>query len=464
MNGLVAWIPVAFALVAEASWIAVIAGLFEAFVLRPPTVGVFEMLMATGVGLVSARFLGPRLGARWPAVAVGLTVACGIAAWLWSADVRTVLHGEGVRAAFGANPGAWLAGVAFVRGMGYAHVPLDPRRVGTLVAVGVPGLAVAAIAGRLMGEPWRGDFLSAAQLQVLLFLGSALVALVLTRVALAAGGTAVDWRRNPAWLAMVVMLLTVTLVVAVWVSLTAGEVISMAVTALVVPLLLIGFVAGIDRRTLRILLVCVAAAGLIAIVVRILQSLAGPNRPAPLPSGGVGEQPQEPVQATLLGLAILVAVVVVVILVLARLALRRGPALTMDDEIREIAGDEEEGPDERRRRRRRFRRRPAPVDAVAAYRDLLEDLEDRPPVAREPGETPSEHAGRLRGAGMSGLALDFLAADYGLARFGGVALTPAEHRRAVARFAGLRRGLMAVPVVSPATGDDAEGSMGEARP
>ena len=270
-----------------------------------------------------------------------------------------------------------------------------------------------------MGEPWRGDFLSAAQLQVLLFLGSSLAALVLARVTLAAGGTAVDWRRNPAWLAMVVLLLTVTLVVAVWVSLTAGEVISMAVTALVVPLLLIGFVAGIDRRTLRILLVCVAAAGLIAIVVRTLQSLVGPNRPAPLPSGGVGEQPQEPVQATLLGVAILVAVVVVVILVLARLALRRGPALTMDDEMREIADDEEEGLDQRRRRRRRFRRRPAPVDAVAAYRDLLEDLEDRPPVAREPGETPSEHAARLRHAGVSGLALDLLAADYGLARFGG---------------------------------------------
>jgi hypothetical protein len=464
MSGLVAWIPVGFALVAEASWIAVIAGLFEAFVLRPPTVGVFEMLLAVGVGLVSARFVGPRLGSRWPAVAVGLTAACGLAGWLWSAEVRAVLHQDGIRAAFGANPGGWLAGVAFVRGMGYARIPIDPRRVGTLVAVGVPGLALAAITGRLMGEPWRGDFLSTAQLQVLLFLGSSLTALVLARVALAAGGTAVDWRRNPAWLVMVVLLLTATLVVAVWVSLTAGEVISMALTALVVPVLLIGFVAGIDRRTLRILLVCVAAAGLIAVVVRLLQSLIGPNQPAPLPPAGVGEQPQEPVQATLLGLAILVAVVVVIILVLARLALRRGPALIMDDEIREIANDEEQGQGERRRRRSRFRRRPAPTDAVAAYRDLLEDIDGRPPVAREPGETPSEHARRLRRAGVGGLALDLLAADYGLARFGGVALTPAEHRRAIARFAGIRRRLLAVPVVSPATDDDTDAPTGQARP
>jgi hypothetical protein len=463
MSGLVAWVPVAFALVAEASWIAVIAGLFEAFVLRPPTVGVIEMLLAAGVGLVSARFLGPRLDARWPAAAVGLTVACGIAGWLWSQDVRTILHEDGVRAALGANPGGWLAGVAFVRGMGYARIPLDPRRVGNLVAVGVPGLAVAAIVGRLMGEPWRGDLMSAAQLQVLLFLGSSLGALVLARVTLAAGGTALDWRRNPTWLLMVVLLLTITLVVAVWVSLTAGELISMALTALVVPLLLIGFIAGIDRRTLRILLVCIAVAGAIAIILRALQSLVGPKQPPPLPSGGVAEQPQEPVQAALVGLAILATVVVVVILVLARLALRRGPALTMDDEIREIANDEEQGLEERRRRRRRFRRRPAPADAVAAYRDLLEDLDGRPPVAREPGETPSEHARRLRRAGTGGLALDLLAADYGLARFGGVALTPAEHRRAVARFAGVRRRLLAVPIVPPATDDDAEASPGRAR-
>ena len=77
---------------------------------------------------------------------------------------------------------------------------------------------------------------------------------------------------------------------------------------------------------------------------------------------------------------------------------------------------------------------------------------------------PPSTRGGLRRAGMSGLALDFLAADYGLARFGGVALTPAEHRRAVARFAGLRRRLMAVPIVSPATDDDAEAPTGEARP
>jgi hypothetical protein len=87
---------------------------------------------------------------------------------------------------------------------------------------------------------------------------------------------------------------------------------------------------------------------------------------------------------------------------------------------------------------------------VAAYRALLEDLDGRPPVAREPGETPAEHASRLRAAGHGGLGLDLLAADYALVRFGGGALTPAETRRALGRAERLRQGLLRVPVEVPA--------------
>ena len=95
------------------------------------------------------------------------------------------------------------------------------------------------------------------------------------------------------------------------------------------------------------------------------------------------------------------------------------------------------------RRRGRFARRAEPKDAAAAYRALLEDLEAHPALRREPGETPSEHAARLRRAGTGELSLDLLAADYGLARFGEVDLTPREHRRALARAKALRRRLTA---------------------
>jgi hypothetical protein len=75
---------------------------------------------------------------------------------------------------------------------------------------------------------------------------------------------------------------------------------------------------------------------------------------------------------------------------------------------------------------------------VTAYVALIDDLERRPEVRRDPSETPAEHAGRLRDEGRGALALDLLAADYALARFGGIELGAREDRRAVARWHHLR--------------------------
>jgi hypothetical protein len=99
------------------------------------------------------------------------------------------------------------------------------------------------------------------------------------------------------------------------------------------------------------------------------------------------------------------------------------------------------GGERSRGKRRRRRRRADPVDAVTAYLALVGDLADRPQVRREPAETPAEHARRLRETGRSDLGLDLLAADYALARFGGVTLSGRENRRAVARWQALRRRL-----------------------
>jgi hypothetical protein len=72
---------------------------------------------------------------------------------------------------------------------------------------------------------------------------------------------------------------------------------------------------------------------------------------------------------------------------------------------------------------------------------LVRDLDDHPAVRRVAGETPAEHAARLRSAGPSPLSLDLLAADYALARYAGVELPPREDRRAVRRWR-LLRGLL----------------------
>jgi hypothetical protein len=145
-------------------------------------------------------------------------------------------------------------------------------------------------------------------------------------------------------------------------------------------------------------------------------------------------------------LALVLALAVGAVLVLARLWLRRRPVPADEDEVRVI--DRGDGADAPRRpaRASRFRRRARPADAVAAYRALLDDLDGRRPVARDPGETPAEHARRLRAAGHGTLGLELLAADYGLARFGGLALTEAETRRAIGRADRLRAALLSVPV------------------
>ena len=49
-----------------------------------------------------------------------------------------------------------------VRGIA-ARQPQDPNRIGNLLGLGVPGLALAAIIGGMIAEPWRGRFLDAAQ-------------------------------------------------------------------------------------------------------------------------------------------------------------------------------------------------------------------------------------------------------------------------------------------------------------
>jgi hypothetical protein len=143
-------------------------------------------------------------------------------------------------------------------------------------------------------------------------------------------------------------------------------------------------------------------------------------------------------------LGVLLALAVVAILVLARLWLRRPrDEDPLVPETREIDRGEQDGGPRRRRRRSLLGGRGAPRDAVGAYRALLEDLERHPALRRRDGETPAEHAARLRAEGHGRLALELLAADYGLVRFGGLDLTPPETRRAIARARRLARELPA---------------------
>ena len=278
---------------------------------------------------------------------------------------------------------------------------------------------------------------------MLLFLVTGILALSLSRLGLIATGAAVDWRRNPAWLALLVVLLLVTAGVAIATSTYAGPVIVVALGALFAPLLIIGFFVGFDRRSIGILALSVIGT---AAVATLLQLFASNNTALPPVPPGAAIPPEPDVAAatpvTIGVLGVVLAVAVIALLVLARLWLRRPrDEEPLVPETREIdRGDWEL--ERAGRRRGLFRRRPSVRDAVTAYRALLADLEPHADLRRLPGETPAEHAARLRHAGDGGLALDLLAADYGLARFGGVTLSPREERRALARAAALRRRLL----------------------
>ena len=131
----------------------------------------------------------------------------------------------------------------------------------TALALGTPGIAVAAILGGMVADPWRSEFLAAATVDVIVFLVAGIASVTLARLdAIGSGaGVGVDWRRNPAWLSLLVMLLAGIAGAALVTSLVAGPAIVTVLGALVPPLLVLGLVAGFDRRSVRILFISVAA-------------------------------------------------------------------------------------------------------------------------------------------------------------------------------------------------------------
>lgn len=442
-------LPTILAIVAEAAWVAVLAALLQAFALHPGALAYPWFLAAAFAGLLATRTLEGRAGERWPVVVAALAIASGAIGWLASPEVRDIVLGRaegGAVEALGANIGGWLLAVAFVRGVAHARLPADPRRIGNMLGLAIPGLAAVAILGGMAGEPHRSAFLAEAQAEVLVFLVAGILALALARLGLVATGAAVDWRRNPAWLALLVALLAATALLALAVALFGGQVIVMALGALFTPLLIVGFFAGFGRRSVSIIVFSLFVAAFLASFLSLLARSGG--SPPPLtPQGPVITLPPDPIASapvTFGVLGVTLAVAVIAVLVLARLWLKRVQADVEEvPETREIDRGDWDLDDGRGPRRSRFGRRAAPHDAAAAYRALLEDLEAHPALRRQPAETPAEHAARLRGDGHGALALDLLAADYGLARYGELPLTPREHRRALARAKLLRRRLPA---------------------
>jgi hypothetical protein len=427
-------IPLALAIVAEAAWISVVAGLLQEYALRGPALGIAAFSAFVAVGVLAARLLGARLGARWPLVALALMVVAGCIGWLASAEARTALTEVGLGHGLAVHPGGWLAGVAVLRGFAHARPAVVEQTLARLLSVGIPGMALAAFAGGMVAEPWRGLFLAEALVAAIAFATCATLSLAMARLTAIGAASGFDWRRNPAWVGLLVVLVAVTAALAVPVSSVAGPLISLLVGLSIGPFILIGFVIGFDRRAIRILAAFVGAA---LVLVAVLTLIGNAAQPAPA-VGGVSAPPAappEPGQEIAIGAALIVLAAIVATVILAKLWMRR-VAVTEGAvaETRTI----DRGDGRRPGRATRRRRRSTPVDAITAYVALDEDLAGQAELRRQPAETPAEHAHRLRAGGRRELAMDLLAADYALARFAGIELSPLENRRAVARWRALR--------------------------
>jgi hypothetical protein len=431
--------PVALVIVAEAAWISVVGGLLQEFAFREPILGIPATAAFVAAGILLARVLGQRLAGRWPVVALALIVAAGVIGWLASPAARLALA-DGVGPAVAVNPGGWMAGLALLRGFAHAELPLLEGTIGRLLGLGVPFLAVAAILGGVIGEPIRGRFLADTLGASITFIVAATLSLAFTRLTAIDGDSGLDWRRNPAWLGLAVGLLVVAVGVAVPLSDVAGIAIQSVLAIALVPMLVIGFLVGLDRMTRRVLSVVLAAAVIMLVAFRIF----GGQTVVPSPLQGITSGQDRPSVADQLmtislgGLLLIAAVVSILILAGVWLQRTRPPESDLVEWRTIDRGEETPVP---RRRRRRFGRRPEPIGAAAAYVALIHDIDGHPDVRRRLAETPAEHAARLRSDGRAPLSLDLLAADYALARYGGVDLPPREDVKAVSRWRSLRRRL-----------------------
>jgi uncharacterized protein DUF4129 len=458
--------PLLLVIVSEAAWITVLGGLLQEFALRRSVLGIPVLAAFVAAGVVAARLGAPRLGSRWPFAALGLAALGALLGWLISEDARGALR-DGVGPGLAAHPGGLVGGLAVIRGFAHARMPLEEGTVSHLLSVGVPGLAFVSVLGGLIGEPIRSAFLGEALGAAIVFVGAAALALAFTRLDDVGRDGGFDWRRNPPWLLVTVVVLVLTIAVAIPLAAVAGSVLGVAISLALGPALVLGFASGVDRATRRLILSTALTLVLFYLLTAgplhgILPVLGDPA------VGGAGQTTGgEQVVAASLGGLLLVAALIGVIVLIALWMRRSAPPDPGVDELRAIdRGGDGLAP---RRRRGRFGRRPVPVSAADAYVALMDDLERHPGVRREAAETPARHAARLRSSALSGLPLELLAADYALDRYGGVTLTRREDERGIGRWRTLRRQLARVappklgataadPSVPAASTDASEGA------
>jgi hypothetical protein len=436
-------LPFALAAVAEGAWVAAVYSLVQAAAHEEAPLGPAGMAVAAAAGLLIARRWGPGLGERWPWVVLGLVGLAAVVGVLAAPHALAALVEGGPVEALRTNPGGALVGLAFLRGTAHARTATSEEVLGSLMAIGLPGLVVPVLLAGSLPEPWRTEATTGVVVAIAVFLVAGTVGLAVTRISAIGGTAGFDWRRNRAWLALVALLAVGIVVAAIPAAVVVGPIVRVAFAVAALPLLAVGALAGLGQVSRRAVLSFLVG----GIALLLIIAIAGPQDPtrSETPEGpGSGSEASDTTVVTFAGGGVLVLLTVVGIVVLARLWMREALRPLESDVAEERTIDP--GRPERRETQpsrvdRRTRPRHEPTGATGAYLALLDDLERRPPVARLEAESPAEHARRLRRSGVGAIGLDLLAADYELERFGDRVLTAGETRRALGRWRRLRASL-----------------------
>jgi Domain of unknown function (DUF4129) len=433
-------LPGALAALAEGAWVSVVAALIAAVGHETAQLGPVGFAVSAVGGLVAARALGTRQG--WPTLTLLLTVAAALIGWLADPFARSALVSLDLGGAVAHHPAGWLCGLAFLRGSAHARPSSSHGAMETLLAFALPGLAIPVLIGGVLDQPWRSQFLGDAQIGVVLFLVAGTVGVGVARLSALRGPAGFDWRGNRAWLLLIVVLVLGVSLVALPLATIVGPAVQVAIAALLLPAIVLGTIVGLRQVSARAIVAYLVLCTALIVALSVFGHAKVPP-PAETEGGGAfGETTSDPtIVYAAIGIGLL-ALLIVGVLLLARLWSRDALSRSGGDvpEERWIDLGETSGDGGRTRRPwRRPRGRPTPTGAAEAYLAALDDLQRRPDLRRLANESPAEHAGRLRAAGDGDLALDLLAADYELVRFGSVAVTAGEDRRAIARWRRIRR-------------------------
>lgn len=417
----VGWLPAMASAVGEGAWVGVVyAAIQTGLGHDPPEIGLWTFVASAAVGVGTARLLR----GRWSRAAIAAVIGfAGLVGWLSDPAVRDLVGGGSIGVATGHHVLGWILGLAAWRGSRHVDPERDDIVTGTLLTWMVPGLAIPWLVGT--ASTARAAFVDIALPSTLVFVAASLIAVGLTRLDALGRSAGVDWRRNRAWLGLLLGVVGLVIAIGTPIAFVLGTSVERLLDVILGP---IGTLAG-------------GVGGVVGPVVNGIARATGPLVGLGSTSVPSSVPPARPGSPTIPGwviIAIAVALGAAGVVALVRLrrvmagapkALRLPARATEERRIR-LPAFAVRLPTMRLNRVRR----PRPRTAGEAYLALLRDLEGHARLARAPAESPAHHARRLRTAGAGSLSLDFLAADFQLERYADAVLTPPEVRRAIRRW------------------------------